>query len=138
MLAKRETESVLLCCTPERAYDVFLRSSSNSVPARLVLRVPEIESVVMHGHAAKIFCSGFFVETYQMVGIEFVVSRPLWDQILESDLCRMAISLDVILVLLMALDINVAGEPVSVFDSRLRSPMRPYTEFGLVRQNSFS
>lgn len=43
----------------------------------------------------------------------------------------MAVSLDVILVLFIALDIHVAGVPVAVFDGRLWSPIRPYLEFGI-------
>src|SRR5450631_4093433 len=40
----------------------------------------------------------------------------------------MAICLQVILILLMALDVHVAGIPVAVFDCGLRSPMRPDAE----------
>src|SRR5208282_863418 len=109
---------------PEGTDDVPLRSHGNGIPARLVLRIPKIESVVMHSHAAEVLCSGFLVETEQMVGIE-LVSLPCWNHILESDFRRMAVGLQVILVLLMALDVHVAGVPVAVFDGRLRSPMRP-------------
>ena len=65
-----------------------------------------------------------------MVGIE-LVGLPCGNQILESDLRRMAICLHVILVLLVALDVHVAGVPVAVFDGGLRTPMRPDAELGI-------
>src|SRR5664279_2813252 len=100
VLAQREAKPMLLGRVSERSDDVSLRSHGNCVPARLVLRIPKIESVVMHPHAAEVPCSGFLVETEQMVGIE-LVRGPCRNQILESNLRRMAIGFHVILVLLI-------------------------------------
>jgi len=130
VLAQGEPEFVLLGGLTERADDISLRSGGNGVPTRLMLRVPKIESVVMNSHAAKVFCSGLFVETQQMVGVE-LVSRPLGNQILETDPRRMTVGLQVILVLLIALDVHVTGVPVAVFHGGLRSPVRPDAELGI-------
>jgi hypothetical protein len=81
-------------------------------------------------HAAEVFCSGFLVEAEQMVRVEFL-SRPLLNQILETDLGRLAVNLHVILELLMTLDVHVAGALISVFNGGLWSPMRPNTAFGI-------
>src|ERR1017187_1328727 len=84
----------------------------------------------MHSHTAEVLRPGFLVEPQQMIGIE-LMGFPGWNHIFESDLGWMTVGLHVILVLFVALDIHVACIPVSIFDGRLRSPMRPDPKLGI-------
>ena len=79
---------------------------------------------MVDAHSHEVLCARLLVEIHQMLGIE-LVGRPDLADILVAELRRMAESRDVILILLAALNINVARVPVAVLGSRLRSPMRP-------------
>src|ERR1700687_4601776 len=85
---------------------------------------------MVRGHAAEVFRSRLLVEPEQMIRIE-LVGLPYGNNILIADARGVAVCLDVIFVLLMSLDIHIAGVPVAVFDCGLRSPMRPDAEFGV-------
>src|ERR1035441_9380941 len=84
----------------------------------------------MHAHAAEIFRSGFLIERDEVLGIE-LIGFPGGNHVLEAELGRMAVRLDMVVVLRLALDIHVAGVPVSDLRLRLWSPMRPDPKLGV-------
>ena len=129
MIAHGEAKSLLERRLAEQADDVFFWAHVHGVPAG-VLRVPEIEIVVVHAHAHEVFCAGFFIKVHKKVGIE-LVGLPGGDDVFESEFRRMPVVLDVILVLPLALDIHVSRVPVAAFSGRLRSPMGPDAELGV-------
>src|ERR1017187_4427651 len=65
-----------------------------------------------------------------MVRVE-LVAFPGGDDVLEAELAGVPVGGDVILVLLAALHVHVAGIPVAVFGGRLRTPVRPDAELGI-------
>src|ERR1035437_6172363 len=130
MFTNPEPKSLLFRCFLERADDVALWSRCDRIPARLILGIPKVKSIMMYSHTAEIFRSGLLVEAQQMVRIESF-GCPGGNHIFESDLGGMSIRLHVVLVLLAALDIHVARIPVAVLGSRLRSPVCPNAELGV-------
>ena len=62
VLAHRELHPLLDGCLPEETDDVLLRSRRHCVPLRLILRVPQVEVVVVDTHAAEILRPGLLVE----------------------------------------------------------------------------
>ena len=129
MLADAEAQSLLPRRFPPDSHDVLLRSHVHRVPAR-ILRVPQVEVIVVHAHADEVLCAGLLVEAHQMVGIP-TGGLPDIDQILVANLGRMPIVFQMMLILLRSLDIHVARVPVAVFNGRLRPPMRPDAELGI-------
>src|ERR1035441_5171572 len=84
----------------------------------------------MHAHADEVLRAGLFVEADQVVRVE-LVAPPGGDDVFESELAGMPIGRDVILVLLAALHVHVAGVPVAGFGGRLRTPVGPDAELGI-------
>ncbi len=55
----------------------------------------------------------------------------LGDEVFVTDFGGVAVVLDVVVVLVGALDVHEAGVPVAVFDGGLRSPVGPDAELGV-------
>ena len=103
--------------------NIALRAHGDYVPG-IVLRIPHVEVVVMNSHAHEVFGSRFLIEPHQVPRIE-PFGFPERNGVLKAELRGMAVSLDVIVVLLFALQIHIAGIPVAGLDGRLRSPVGP-------------
>ena len=71
--------------------------------------------------------AGFHVQIEQRVGVP-VLGLPAVLDFHEADLGRMAVVLDVVVVLPVALDVHAARVPVAHLRHALRTPMRPDTE----------
>jgi hypothetical protein len=69
----------------------------------------------MHGHTAEVLRPGLLVQPEQMVRVEFG-GLPVGNNVLIADLRGVAVDLQVILILLVALYVHVAGVLVSIFD----------------------
>ena len=132
MLAHGELQALLPGRLLPEPDDVLPGTGRNRVPARLVLGLPQIETVVVHCHAAEILCTGFLVEGDEVVGVESI-GLPRGDYVLEAELRGVAVGSDVILVLLVPLDVHIAGVPVAVLGGGLRAPMRPDAELGVAK-----
>src|SRR5450756_2365024 len=65
-----------------------------------------------------------------MFGIE-LIGLPGGNDVLEAELRGVTVRLHMVFVLPLALDVHVAGVPVAVLGSGLRSPVRPDTELGV-------
>jgi len=81
-------------------------------------------------HAHEVLGAGLLVKLHQMIRIE-LVGGPDFADIFVAEFGRVAESLEVGLVLRVALNINMAGIPVAILCSRLRSPMVPDAELGI-------
>src|SRR5262249_43967088 len=125
-LADAEPKPVFSRGFLERSNNVLPRSHLDRVPT-IVLRIPQIEIIVMHAHADEVLRAGFLIQADQMVGIE-LVALPCRNDVLEAELAWMAVGRHVKLVLFVALDVDVAGVPIALLGRRLRTPMRPDAE----------
>ena len=83
MLANAEAQPCLRAAL-RQPHHVALRPHLHSVPAR-VLRVPQVEVVVVHAHAHEVFRAGFLVEAHQVIGVP-LLGLPDADQIFVADL----------------------------------------------------
>src|ERR1041384_453940 len=126
MLAHAEAQAVPSHRLFEQAYDVLLWTHLYRVPP-VVLRIPEIEIIVVHAHAHEIFRAGLLVHSNQMLGVE-LIAFPCGNDVLKPEFARVAKGRDMILVLLMALNVHIPRVPVALLRSGLRTPVRPYTE----------
>ena len=130
MLADPEPEALLSSSLLPHTHNVFFRPGRHGVPSGLILRVPEIEVVMVNAHAHKVFGPGLFVDRDEMVRIE-LVGRPHPADFFVPDLGRMAESFEVALILRASFNVHVARVPVAVLSRRLRPPMRPDAELGV-------
>ncbi len=108
------------------ADDVAVRAHLHRVPA-VVLRVPEVEVVVVDAHADEVTGARLLVERHQALGVP-LLRLPERDHVLVARLRRVAVALEVVLVLLVALEVHVACVPVAEHRHRLRPPVRPDAE----------
>ena len=111
------------------ADDVAFRPHVDGVPL-VELRVPEEEVVVVRAHADEVLRPGLLVELHQAVRVPFL-RLPQRDDVLVAELRRMAVVLQVILVMLVARLVHAPRVPVAVHRHRLRSPVRPDAELGI-------
>ena len=84
----------------------------------------------MHAHADEVLRSRFLIERHQVLGIK-TLRLPGGDHVLEADLRRVPVFLEVVLVLLVSLDVHVPGVPVAIFGRGLRAPVGPDAELGV-------
>ena len=110
---------------------VAVRAHLHGVPF-VVRRVPEFEVVVMHAHADEIAGSGLLVESHQPVRVP-LLGLPERDQILVTQLGRVTVVFQVILVLCSALLIKLPGIPVTEHGNRLRAPVSPHAQLGITK-----
>ena len=94
--------------------------------------IPAIDVVVVLRDGAKVFGSSLLVEPHQPVRIP-VFAPPKRHDILVSEFGRMAIALQVILVLRVPLNVHVARVPVAHFRNRFRSPAGPESQLGIAK-----
>ena len=130
MLGDAEAQAAGACgCGPETD-DVFVRAGRDGVPAGLVPGVPEVVVVVVDAHGEEVFCAGLLVEIHEVLGVPTVGGEEM-DEVLVADLGLRAEALEVVVVLLGAFDVHVAGVPVAVADGGLRTPVGPDAELGV-------
>src|ERR1017187_7992993 len=84
----------------------------------------------MIGHARKKFRAGLFVKSDELFRLPFV-GLPFVVDILETELRRMAVFLDMEFVNLMRRVIHIYRIPVALFGLTLRTPVRPDAELGV-------
>ena len=129
MHAHSEAQPIFAAGLCPSTHDIFLRSEGDRVPA-LIFAVVKVEVVVVVGQSEEIAGSGFFVKLHQSVGVP-VLRFPLMNPVLEAPAARMVARVDVVFVLAAALDVHVAGVPVTVLRLALRPPVGPDTELGV-------
>src|SRR5581483_3606004 len=119
-----------------RADHIAMRSDVARVP-RVVRRIPGVETIVMVGQCEEQLRTGTHVEVHELRGLP-IEKCPLCAQVLVSELRRMAIVLELVVVLLdlaavsgRALNVHVAAVPIAVFRHALRAPVIPDTELGV-------
>src|ERR1700761_4700144 len=115
MFADSKAESTFASSRSPGSYDVALRSCRNRIPPGLMFRVPHVEVVVVDSHGEEVFCTGFDVEIHEVVGVP-AGSFELRNQIFVANFGGMAVGLDVVVVLVSALDVHVARIPIAVFN----------------------
>src|SRR5450432_1517929 len=80
----------------------------------------------------EIFRAGFGVEPDQFFGIP-VFAAPEMANIFVPELRRMAICLDVVLVLTASLNVHAAGIPIALLRHALGTPMSPDPKLGVAK-----
>jgi hypothetical protein len=111
------------------ADNVALGTHLDGVPAA-VARVPKVEVVAVDAHADEVLRAGLAVQARESLGVE-ALGLPQRNGVLVAELRRVAVGLQMILVLAAALHVHVARVPVAGADGGRRSPMRPEAEFGV-------
>ena len=113
------------------ADDVTLRAHFDGVPL-VVFGVPEVEVIVMDGHADEVFCAGSLVEFHEPLGIE-LLCFPKWEHVFPTMLRWVAVVLEVVLIVVtvVVFRIHVARVPIAIHRHRLRSPVGPDAELGV-------
>ena len=127
--AHAQAEAIFAAGRRPAAHDVLLRAQGHGVPA-LVLAVEEGEVVVVIGQGEEIPRTGLLVELDQRIRVP-ALRLPFVDPVLEAEAGRVVLRVDVVFVLPAALEVHVAGVPVSVFGLTLRPPVGPDAEFGV-------
>ena len=108
---------------------VALGAHARAVPG-MEARIVVVEIVVMVGQCHEVFRAGPGIEINQLLGPP-VLRLPQIVDLHEAGVGGMAVMLQVMLVLLAALHIHVAGVPVAGFRHALRRPVRPDAELGV-------
>ncbi len=98
----------------------------------MVLGIIGVEIVVVAGQLHEILGAGLFIQPDQALRIP-AIDLPGVDDVHEAELGRMAVGLDVVVVIFVALDIHLAAVPVAALGRALRSPMRPDAELGVAK-----
>jgi hypothetical protein len=111
------------------ADDVFLRADLDGVPV-VEAGVVVVEVVVVVGQRGEVLGPGGDVEIHQLFGLP-VLGLPEVVDLHPSDLGGMAVVLQVMVVLAVALDVHVAGIPVSLLWDALGGPVVPDAELGV-------
>ncbi|MGY2736764.1 hypothetical protein ACVWYO_004438 [Sphingomonas sp. UYP23] len=126
MLGDAEAQALTLGGGLPRSDNVTLRAHRDRIPA-VVLRIPQVEIVVMHAHRHEIFRAGLGVARHQRVGLP-TLRLPERNDVLVALFGRMAVSLEMMVVMRVARDIHPARVPVAARRDGLRAPMRPDSE----------
>jgi len=111
---------------PPESDDVLTGSHLGCIPAG-VLRVPEIEVIMVDGDWSEILRPGFLEQCHERVGIE-PFGFPELDDVLVAKLGGVTVMFHVILVCARTLDIHVTGIPAVPLRNALGSPMAINTE----------
>src|ERR1035438_7606802 len=107
--------------------DILPWPRGHGIPPRLESRIPQVEIVVMRSHADEKLRPGLPVESQEIVRIE-VLGLPCRDYILVTVPRRMAVGLEVMIVLPVTLNVHVPGVPIPHLRGGLRTPVRPDAE----------
>ena len=86
----------------------------------------------MRAHGEEVLRPSAFVEADQMLGIPLLRLPEIVD-LHEADLGGVAVGLDVVVVVLFALDIHTARIPVALLGDALRRPVRPHAELSIAK-----
>ena len=129
MLRDAEPQAVFLGHLLPHAHDVPLRTEFHGVPA-MVGRVPQVEVVVMDAHAHEVLGACLGVHRHEPIGVP-VLGLPQRNDLFVAVLARMAVVLQVMLVVAVARLVHAPGVPVAVQRHRLRSPVGPDAELGV-------
>ena len=129
MFGDAEPQAVFLGRLLPVAHHVALGTHVDRVPL-VQLRVPQEEIVVVRAHADEILRPGLLVELHEAVGVP-LLGLPERNDVLVAELRRMAVVLQVVLVMAAALVVHAAGVPVAVHRHGLRPPVRPDAELGV-------
>jgi len=85
---------------------------------------------VVDAHGEEVFCAGLLVQIHEVLGVPLVGGEEM-DEVFVADFGLGAEALEVVLVLVGALDIHVAGIPVAVADGGLGTPVGPDAKLGV-------
>ena len=110
-----------------RADDVLLRPDLHRVPV-VEARVVVVEVVVVVGQRGEILCAGGDVQVHQLFRLP-VLRLPQVVDLHPAHFGRMAVGVQMMLVLRLALQVHAAGVPVTLLRDALRGPVVPYAEF---------
>ena len=105
---------------------IFLGPDTRGIPG-VEFGIEGVEIVVMAGQRHEVLSAGLHIEVEQCVRIE-VFRLPGADDVNEARIGRMAIMRQMVVILLLPLQIHVAGIPIAVFGGALRPPMGPDAE----------
>ncbi len=125
-----EAEAALAGGGGPDADDIFAGAGGDGVPAGLVPGVPEVVAVVVDAHGEEVFGAGVLVEIHEVLGVPLVGGEEV-DEVFVADFGLRAEALAVVLVLVGAFHVHVAGVPVAVADGGLRAPVGPDAELGV-------
>ena len=131
MLTDAETQTTPPRRRSPKAHDVAFGAGHHRVPARLVLRVPKIIVVVVHGEREEVLGPGLLVQVHQVFRVPLVCGEQRNGGVFVPELAGGPEAFDVIPVLRMALDVHPVRVPIAIADRRLRPPVRPDAELGV-------
>src|ERR1017187_1906628 len=114
-----------------RAHNVLLGPHVHAIP-RLVLRVPAIEVPMVVCKRDEILGPGPCVEPNEFLRVP-VLRPPKMADVFVAELRRMAVRLDMVIVLSASLYVHAAGVPIPLLGNALRTPMRPDSEFRVAK-----
>jgi hypothetical protein len=129
MVGDGEAQAVLARQLAVDSDDVLPGADLDRVPV-VEAGVVVIEVVVVVGQRGEVLCAGGDVEIHQLFGLP-VLGLPEVVHLHPSNLGGMAVGLQVIVVLTVALDVHVAGVPVSLLGDALGGPVVPDAELGV-------
>ena len=86
----------------------------------------------MTTHRHKIAGTHLNIEVHQFFGFPFIY-YPIMADVLITELRRVPVCLDVVVVLGIALYVHAAGVPISLLGDALRTPMSPDPELGVAK-----
>lgn len=131
MVGDPEFQSVRASNLLPRPYDVLFRPDVHAVP-RLVFRIPTIEIVVVVAERDEVLGPGFGVEANEFLGIP-AFRPPGMTDVFITKLRGVPISLEVVVLLRIALHIHAASTPIALFRNALRTPMNPHSELCVLK-----
>src|SRR5271168_2077125 len=108
---------------------ITMRTEGCRIPW-VVLRIPGIEVAMMIGQRNEDSCACLLVACDQLVGVP-IEQGPLRAEFFVSEARCRPVIIEVILVLPLPLDVNVASVPVTCLGDTLRRPVRPEPELGI-------
>ena len=106
-----EGQTSLLGCTGPSFEDILLRTDAHGVPL-LILRVPEVEIVVVVAEHEEILCTAALITFHECLWIPLLCLEEGQD-VLEAELRGMTVMLDMPLVLTAVLHIHRTCHPVA-------------------------
>ena len=122
-------QSGFLGCGSPLSQDVTLRTDILRVPG-LVLGIPQVVVVVMVAQYEEILGTATLVTLDKFLRFPLLGLEERQD-ILIAELRGMTVMFAVVLILVVALHIHLAGHPVTTAFHALGTPMRPDAELGI-------
>ena len=108
------------------ADDVLLRADIDRVP-RVILRIVGVKVVVVVGQRDEVLGAGPHVELHQFFRVP-LLGLPEIVELHEAELRRMAVVLEVVFIVLRALEVHLARIPVALLGHALGGPVGPDAE----------